>query len=76
MPANPRTKTGYYLEVEPDILAQFKGLAQINGRSVREEIVHALRRHLAQPPVVVVQTQPLAEATIPPPSPRKRKGKG
>lgn len=59
-----------------DVMAAMKELAQRNGRSVEVEAAHALRRHLAQPPTVVVNTPPLAAAAIDRPARRTRKKKG
>ena len=47
-----------YLELPPDVDEGIRGLAETIGRSLKEEIVHALRRHLAAPPRLA--TPPLA----------------
>jgi hypothetical protein len=45
-----------------ETLARLQQLAEQTGRPLAEEVRHAIERHLAQPPRVVVE--PLAEATV------------
>ena len=42
-----------YLELPPDVDEGIRALAESLGRSLKEEIVHALRRHLEAPPRLV-----------------------
>jgi hypothetical protein len=48
------------------LVAEMEALAKANGRSLVDEVVHARRRHLAQPPTVrvVVEEPKLAPAEI------------
>jgi hypothetical protein len=39
------------LELEPELVARMRALAEGNHRSLREEVEHAFRRHLERPPV-------------------------
>jgi hypothetical protein len=67
MPKRPsQNVVGKYIELDPEVVRQMAELAERNKRSFREEVEHALRRHLAAPPVVTVQvTVPeLPPATI------------
>src|SRR5262249_38675012 len=46
--------------------------AERNGRTFRQEIEHACRRHLAAPPVVTISTPALPAAEVAPIAPRPR----
>jgi hypothetical protein len=52
--------------VSEETLSRLQQLAEQTGRPLAEEVRHAIERHLAQPPRVVVE--PLAEATVGRPS--------
>lgn len=65
----PRVRDGYRQlasQVPADVLAEFEALAGRNGRSIAEELAHAMRRHLAAPPTVrvVVEEPPLGPAEV------------
>ncbi len=69
----PRVREGYRQfasQLPTELLADIERLAAQNGRSVIEEIIHALRRHLVTPPTVsvVVDDPELPVATIDAPS--------
>jgi hypothetical protein len=71
----PRTREGFgqlTTLVPVDVLQAIGELAGANGRSRAEEVVHALERHLAAPPVVRVETPPLPPLEMPPPTKRPR----
>jgi hypothetical protein len=54
----PGTKP-YLIELPPELVERVKALAKGNGRTLRLETVHALERHLADPPrVETVVTYP------------------
>lgn len=82
MPIRPsRDVKGVYVELPPGLVEEVRELAGRNGRGFRDEVEHALRRHLAAPPSVrsVVEEPPLAPADAgpaapapPAPAPRKR----
>lgn len=42
-----------FVRLEPDVDDAVRALAEQNGRSLQEEIAHALRRHLAAPPRLI-----------------------
>jgi hypothetical protein len=78
----PRPRAGYRqlsAQVPEDVEAAFSQLALTNGRSVAEELTHAMRRHLRKPPVIetVVREEELEDATIPapPPAPKRPRGR-
>jgi hypothetical protein len=59
-------KKGVYFELPVELVAELRGLAERNGRDLRSEVEHALRRHLAAPPTVrvVVDTPDLPAAEV------------
>lgn len=57
-------------EVDEGLFLRFKELARRNHRTFVEELEHAMARHLASPPTVVVTTPELADV---PPAPRGRR---
>jgi hypothetical protein len=61
-----RTKKGKYIELPEELWAQVKALADANDRDFREEIEHALQRHVADPPRIIriEEVPPLAPATV------------
>lgn len=68
---NP-TDTGVYLTLPPDLLAAVRELAAKNGRPFKTEVEHALMRHLAVPPILVVPVLPPATVPVEPEQPRGR----
>ena len=52
------------VELEPDDHAGMLGLAERNGRTLSEEMRHAVKRHLRRPPEVRVIEPPLEDATV------------
>ena len=66
MPGNPRTKATLYVEVPPEMKAEYEALAARNGRRLTDEVLHALARHLAEPPVIRADTPPLSPVCIEP----------
>jgi hypothetical protein len=71
-------RKGFYIELDPELVRLVKELASSNDRAFRDEVSHALRRHLASPPRVVVNTPELGGAwvvkqeEVPPPVKRPR----
>ena len=55
-------------------MSELRELAQANGRAIRYEVEHALRRHLAAPPRLVVRELPPA-AVEPPEVMRRKRGR-
>ena len=55
---------GVYIEFEEGFLAQVQDLARANNRPFKEEVMHALHRHLAAPPVFVMTTPAMPPAMI------------
>lgn len=70
-----------YLDMDAELHGAIQILADSNGRPFKDELEHALRRHLAQPPKrVIVETVPaLDDATIEQapaaPAPAKKRGR-
>jgi hypothetical protein len=67
----PKVREGYRqvaTQLPVDAWDALEVLAAANGRSVVEELTHAVRRHLAAPPVVrvVVEEPPLQSAEVGP----------
>ncbi len=62
-----------YIDVDAVLDARFAKLAASNGRSYKDELHHAMRRHLAQPPKVrlVVEETPLVSDDVKPAPPKK-----
>lgn len=56
------------------LLDDLAALAARNGRSESDEIVHAIERHLAQPPTVKVQSPKLKPTDIDP-TPKRPRGR-
>jgi hypothetical protein len=55
MPAKSRKKPGWvgvFFEAPEALVEQLRQLAVANGRDFRDELVHAVARHLAAPPTV------------------------
>lgn len=78
MPIRPsKDVKGIYLELLPDTIDRAKQLAEKNSRSFREEVQHALERHLDAPPTIKVIVEaivpPLKPAEIDPPKPKRKK---
>ena len=76
-----RTPEGYRmvaLDLPIELVDRLKELAGVTRRSFRDEVTHALERHLAQPPQVLYQmdTPPLSPETVrvEEPPPKKRRG--
>ena len=63
MPIRPSTKAkGVYVEFDPERLERLRALAERNCRTFREEVEHAVQRHLDAPPVIkVVRTEETPE---------------
>lgn len=67
MPARPSAGVvGKYVELRPELVAAFEALAEANHRSFRDELQHAMERHLESPPVrrLVERVPPVGEATV------------
>lgn len=77
MPKRPsRDVVGKYVELRPELAKQMDELAASNSRTFRDELEHAIERHLAKPPTIRVEinTPELAPAEISPaPSPPSRR---
>ncbi len=43
------------VEVPADLLGQLEALAEVNGRSLAQELASAVSRHLATPPVLAAE---------------------
>lgn len=69
MPKMQPDEVGFYIVLDKVTRDAVALLAERNKRSVREEVTHAIRRHLAAPPSVSVEVPPLAD--VPPPPKRK-----
>lgn len=73
MPKKPtRGLRGYHLEMEEDVMERVRELAQANGRPLRDEVTHALLRHLASPPIVRVEVDAREMPDVPAPEKRRR----
>lgn len=80
MPKRPsKDVVGKYIEMRPDLAERMTALCQGNGRTFREELEHAMKRHLETPPVIVrtvtVPDLPPAEVQQPPPPEPKNRGR-
>jgi hypothetical protein len=72
MPSPNRKQLNMKLAPEDAVLiAEMAALAKRNGRDLVDEIVHAMRRHLAQPPVLRIEEPPLDQDEVIP-VPKKR----
>lgn len=60
------------IEVWPEVWEQMVALAAKNGRTIRDEIDQAFRRHLEKPPILILPPLDDAEVT---PSTAKRPGR-
>lgn len=74
----PKVREGYRqvaTQLPADVWDAVEALAMANGRSIIDEVEHALRRHLEAPPVVrrVAETPPMPRVEI---DPGKGKPKG
>lgn len=68
MPSDDRPgRKGVYVELPLDLLEAVRRLAERNGRGFRDEVQHALERHLEAPPTVriVIDTPALAATEVP-----------
>lgn len=67
MPTKPRSGVkSLYVELPEAIDKALRALADGNGRGVKDELLHAIERHLAAPPVVRVETPAMPAAVIDP----------
>lgn len=74
----PRVKAGLkgvYVDLPQDLLERFQTLADANGRAFKDELAHAMERHLSAPPTLVIQVPALLSASIGPPSSEPRRGR-
>ena len=53
---------GKYIELPPELVAEVERLAKVRGHKFREEVIDALRRHLAYPPPPPTPPAPLPDA--------------
>lgn len=67
----PRKKvgfTGVFIELADELVARTHELAKVNDRPFREEVAHAIERHLSAPPtikkIVEVKVPDLPPATV------------
>ncbi len=75
MPSPGRRQLNMRLAPEDaPLVDEMLDLARSNGRDLVDEVVHAMRRHLRQPPKVrtVVEEEMLAKDTFEPPAKRGR----
>ena len=72
-----RTGKGIYIELPPALVDRVKGLAERNRRGFKDEIQHAIERHLEAPPEVTVKVEvpPLGPAALPDPPPKPKRGR-
>lgn len=67
MPRNPsRGVSQMQVELAPDLIESVRELARGNGRTLRAEVEHALRRHLEAPPLASISTPALPPAAAEP----------
>lgn len=71
MPKIEPGEEGLYIALPSLLAAELRELAQANGRAIRYEVEHALRRHLAAPPRLVVRELPTS--VVEPPEVMRRK---
>lgn len=64
MPSDSRKGKSVYVELPEDLVTRTRELAARNNRPFNAELAHALERHLAAPPLVVVKTPKLRPATV------------
>jgi hypothetical protein len=62
MPSIPRKSKGMYVELEDELREALVALATQNGRTIKLELQHAVRRHLELPPRLV--TPKIAPAEV------------
>ena len=62
--AEKQSRRPLCIELDDAIREAITDLATKNGRSLKAEIQHALTRHLAAPPVVVVKTPVMKAASV------------
>ncbi len=53
----PSGSRGVYVALPEDLLDALRALAGQNKRPFRAEVIHALERHLAEPPTVTVTVE-------------------
>lgn len=73
-------EVAWNVSIPEEMAEAMKSLAAGNRRSVREETMAAMRRHLAAPPIVrIIETEPPLEGEVieqePPPAPKEAKKK-
>jgi len=66
----PRAGKAFNLYLSDEERTALESLAASIGRPLHDEIRHAIRRHLAEPPVL--QTAVMAPVVMDPPTPTKR----
>lgn len=66
---------GTYVALPEDLLEGIKRLAESNGRPLKDEVAHALRRHLDAPPQLITPAMPAVEMETPTPKKRGRRSK-
>lgn len=78
MPSVPRKDKGIYFEIPLDLIDAFKELSVRARRTLKEEVVHAMQRHLESPPLVIykMETPELKPAKVEIEKPRPRRGPG
>lgn len=59
-----RTGKAVQVYLPPELHARLQALVDANRRSITDEVVHALERHLAAPPVLRMDVPPLADAEV------------
>lgn len=72
MPKRTTANTkGKYIEFRAELAEQFEALAVRHGRTFKDELQHAMERHLGCPPNVfrTITVPPLPPVEIPPPPP-------
>lgn len=69
-------RTGAYIELDDEVLAAMRELASRNGRTFKDEVQHACRRHLGAPPKLNIDTPPLPPAEVQKSAPKRRKRDG
>lgn len=74
MPRAQRSGVPFNLYLPPEVKAELEALAGRNGRSLHDEIRHAVARHLAAPPVL--ESPPLDAPTEAPPARARGRKKG
>jgi hypothetical protein len=60
-------------EGEEHLIDDLEALAKRNGRSINDELIHAIKRHLAQPPTVRIEEPKLDPVEVE--KPTKTQGK-